>query len=447
MHLPLSKKNPGLKLLILLTIVGLFYGCQKDDHKTPEASEESADIVYAWYRFVGRTQLRFTPQPVVLLNNRNFGFIGVGLYESVRPGIKGAQSFSSFLYQMPPMPRTEAGKNYLWSASANAFLASMFKQILTGLSDANRASIDSMETANNNRFRLSTSDAVIARSQNFGRSVAMAIYNWSITDNFNLSNTGYILPVFPGSWVPTPPAFAPPVGPFLKDSRPFLAYSLTATAPPLPIPYSENPSSAFYQAAKEVYDIGKALTPEQKAIAEWWADAGGSGVGVPAPYHGLSIITWVLESRGARLGQAAEMYAKTGIAMKDGPIVIFRGKFQYSLLRPVTYIQRLIDPSWQSHLPSPPYPDYPTGLAGIYTPVMQVLIREFGDVPVTDNAYDWRGLPARHYMSLTQLVEEAAMSRIYAGIHYQFSQTVTMEMGRALGNRIADIRVSGSRNH
>ena len=212
----------------------------------------------------------------------------------------------------------------------------MFKQLLVRLSDADKASIDSMENANIEKFKQSASVEVLNRSQSFGRAIATAIYNWSTTDNFNLSSTGYVLPSFPGAWVLTPPAYANPVGPFLKNSRPFLEYSLTATAPPLPFPYSEDDTSQFYAAAKEVYDIGVALTNEQKATANWWADAGGSGVGVPAPYHILSIVTWALKSKDAKLDEAAKVYAKVGIAQKDGPINTFRAKYQYNLIRPVT---------------------------------------------------------------------------------------------------------------
>jgi hypothetical protein len=429
--------------LFVLFLFSLLFSCEEllDElgHRPPRHSQESAAVVYDWYKLIGRIQLRTNPQPVVLLNNRNFGYIGVGLYEAVRPGLKGAVSLSSKLYQMPAMPEPERHLKYSWGASANAALASMFKQFLVGLTEADKARIDSMENAYYNRFRSKNSDAVVTRSQAFGRSIATAIYNWSTTDNFNLSGQGYVPPVFPGAWVPTPPAFANPVGPFLKDSRPFLAYSLTATAPALPFPYSEDPSSQFYQAAKEVYDISKALTPEQKAIADWWADVGGVGVGVPAAHHNLSIITGILESKQAKLGQAAQVYAKIGIAFKDGPINTFRGKYQYNLLRPVTYIQRHIDPAWQSYLPAPPYPEYPSGLVGISGPVMQVLIREFGDIPVTDYTYVWRGAAPRQYASITELYNEAAISRLYAGIHYRFTQDISQEMGKELGNHIANI--------
>lgn len=427
------------KILALLSLLAFFYSCKRDDLK-PQPKKESADVVINWYRFVQQMQLRASPQPNYLLLHRNFGYIGVGLYEAVRPGSKKASSLSSVLYQMPQMPQIEENKDYLWSASANAALASMFRQFLTGLTDANRFSIDSMENANNERFRLKTPEDVFTRSQAFGRSIATAIYNWSTSDNFTLSSAGYTLPSFPGAWVLTPPAFASPVGAYLQNSRPFLAYSLTATAPPLPFPYSEDPSSAFYKAAKEVHDIGKALTDEQKAIATWWSDVGAPGVIISPPYHTINIITNVLESRPADLEKAAEVYAKTGIALKDGPINVFRAKYQYNLVRPITYIrQHMNDPAWTSYLVNPPYPEYPSGLISVYGPVAQVLIREFGDIPVNDDTYNWRGLPARRYTSISKMAEEAALSRVYAGLHYKFTQYISLDMGRELGNVIADL--------
>jgi hypothetical protein len=437
------RSNVILKPLVIVILFGLLFSCQKGGQWPPKATEESADVVIGWYRFIEKLQRPLNPQPSPLAATRNFAYIGVGLYEAVSPGIKGSKSLSSKLYQMPEMPSIEKGQDYLWSATANAALASMFKKFLPGLTDANKASIDSFENANNERFSLVVFNDVLVRSQTFGRAIADAIFTWSTTDNFMLGSPGYVPPVFDGAWVPTPPAFANPTGAFLKDSRPFLESSLTYLAPPIPVAYSTDVNSDFYKAVKDVYDVNKGLTTEQKAIADWFADAGGPGVGEPAPYHLLSIITGMLESKHAKLGQAAEVYAKTGIAGKEGPINIFRSKFHYSLLRPVTYIQAHIDANWLPYLITPPYPEYPSGLAGLYTPMIQVLIREFGDVPVTDNTYDWRGTPARHYASLTKLVEEAAVSRVYGGIHYRFTQNATLVIGKELGNKIADIKLSG----
>jgi hypothetical protein len=429
------------RILLIVLLTNMVYSCHKRDDPFIHPKDEDANVVYAWYKFIAQIQRPANPQPVVIQNIRNYGFIGVGLYEAVRNGNHGASSLSSRLYQMPSMPQADPGQRYLWGESANAYLASMFKLILAGLTDANKASIDSMELVNHNRFKLSTSNSVLTRSQAFGRAIASAIYNWSTTDNFNLSSVGYIPPpVIPSSWVPTPPAFAT-VGPFLKDSRPLLESSLTAIAPQIPVPFSEDKSSQFYKAAKEVYEIGKNLTDARKATANWWADAGGAGFGIPAPYHALSIITWVQEDRKAKLWQAAEVYAKTGIAMKDGGIITFRSKYHYNLIRPLTYIQRNIDATWQPYLVNPPYPDYTSGLVGFYGPFIQVLKRAYGDIDVTDNAYDWRGLPARHYTSLSNLLDEASVSRVYAGIHYRFTQDMSIKVGKVLGDEIADIRL------
>ena len=228
-------------------------------------------------------------------------------------------------------------------------------------------------------------DNVINRSEAYGKMVANIIHEWAGSDNFNLSSEGYVLPVFAGAYELTPPNFPPPVGPFLKNSRPFLQ-TTASIMPPIPVAYSEDIDSDFYKAAQEVYEISFMLTDDIKSRVNFWADAGGPGVGVPGPAHILSIIISVLKSENAKLPKAAEIFAKTGIAFKDAFYGIWKIKYQYNLLRQISFIHKHIDPNWNSYLITPPYPDYPSGLAGIYTPAMQILIREFGDIIVTEQA-------------------------------------------------------------
>jgi hypothetical protein len=343
---------------------------------------------------------------------------------------------------MTAMPAAERNRAYLWAASANASLATLSRLFLAGLTDANKASIDSLEGAYNQRFAAATAEDVLARSQAYGRSVATAVNEWSKTDKLNVSNVGYVPPVFPGSWVPTPSAFANAAGPYIGTARPFLQSSLAATAPPFPYTYSEDPSSDFYKMAKEVYDISKALTDEQKTIARFWADVGGTGRGYPVPGHWISIVTQVLEKQGVDLGRAAVIYAKTSIATRDALINMWRFKFQYNILRPVTYINKLIDPAWQTLVPTPPYPEYPSALTYIFGSVMQVLTREVGDnVPVTDNTYTFNGSAPRQYSSFTKMAEEGAISRVYAGIHYKIVVDMSLQLAKQMGDKVADIKL------
>src|SRR5687767_6240285 len=124
MQPPLAKIINSSKLFIMIMVLGLLSGCVKDFDHPRKTTEESADVVYDWYKLIAQIQLRTNPSPV-LQNYRNLGFVGVGLYEAVQPGIKGAVSLSTKLYQMPAMPAPEPNKGYLWGASANAFFPSM----------------------------------------------------------------------------------------------------------------------------------------------------------------------------------------------------------------------------------------------------------------------------------------------------------------------------------
>ena len=102
-----------------------------------------------------------------------------------------------------------------------------------------------------------------------------------------------------------------------------------------------------------------------------------------------------------------------------------------------------MDATWVSYLGNPPYSDYPSGLVGFFGPVMQVLINEFGDIPVTDNTYGWRGDQPRQYNSISQMQLEAALSRVYAGIHYRFTQMASIDIAIDLANEIDKVRVVG----
>jgi hypothetical protein len=286
MKLQVLRNHKKATSLLLVFFFMLLYSCDKKDDDPPSPAKDSADVVYDWYNLILRIQLHANPPVSGLLNNSHFGYIGVGLYEAVSPGIEGAVRLSSVLYQMPQMPATQPGKEYLWRVSANAALANLTRLFSVGLTNVDKASIDSLENAYNQRLQAEfNNSAAFIQSQDYGRSIATAIHEWSKTDNFVLSNAGYIPPVFPGAWVPTPAGFANAAGPNVKNARPFLESNLTAATPDLPFTYSEDPASQFYKMAKEVYDISKTLTPEQIVIAKFWADVGGAGKGYPVPGH------------------------------------------------------------------------------------------------------------------------------------------------------------------
>lgn len=436
------------KVFYLATIFGLLStisSCNKNDFfdtgmgHPGDGKTSDAKVATDWYRL----QLRILLERNSAFNpNAYIGYIGIALYEAVRYETPNSVSFSKKLNQMPAMPPKENNNGYNWQVSANAALAAMVRSLYTGLTTANTASIDSLENAWNQRLKPGAGSAVFTRSQTFGRSIATAIYNWYLTDNFNGSNAGYVPPVFPGAWVPTLPALANCINPFVASARTFISSNSTIIAPAFPAPYSEIVNSDYYKIQKQVYDVSQTLTTQQKDIALFWVDQG-NGVGYTPGGHDFFVVTQAIEQSKATLALAAETYAKAGIANRDATVVCFKSKYTYNCIRPITYIRKVIDPAWLPFIPTPPHPEYPAAHALLTGATMQAATKVLGDnTPVTDRSYEFRGWAPRTFASLWKAAEDAGISRLYGGIHCQPSISTGFAIGYDIGNKVGKIKLT-----
>ncbi|MBK8024686.1 MAG: vanadium-dependent haloperoxidase [Chloroflexi bacterium] len=209
--------------------------------------------------------------------------------------------------------------------------------------------------------------------------------------------------------------------------------------PSAPPDYSEEAQSVFYREAAEVYESTRALTPEQEAIALFWADDPGQTETPPG--HSISILTQVLAQEKASLALAAEAYARLGIAVADSFIGCWYAKFQFNLLRPVTYIQSMIDAEWMPPINTPPFPEYTSGHSVQSAASARVLTDLFGEhYAFTDHTHDARGLAARSFSSFAEYAEEAAISRLYGGIHYRAAIDQGMDQGECIGERVSSLQ-------
>ena len=190
----------------------------------------------------------------------------------------------------------------------------------------------------------------------------------------------------------------------------------------------------------EAYDwptvANAALAPEQEAIARFWSDD--PGATVTPPGHSISIATQVLRREQARLALAAETYARVGIAVCDAFVACWHQKYVYNLLRPVTYIRRLVDPAWLPLLVTPPFPEYTSGHSVQSGAAFQVLTDLFGSgYAFTDHTHDDRGLAPRSFASFLAAADEAAISRLYGGIHYRSAIVNGVTQGRCIGAAVS----------
>lgn len=426
---------------VIITVMLAINSCKRialeNIHPGHGNPTESAHIVTEWYNL----EMQMLLQKNSLMTGDSYAYIGIGLYESVRHGVENSVSLSTQLYQMPTMPNIENYQRYNWQVSANAVMAALLRSFNTGLTSANLASIDSLENMYNQILEPACGTPTYNRSRAFGKNVAAAIYTWSLSDNINKSNVGYVPPVFYGAWVPTPPFFANGVNPYVGKARVMLAANEMRMGPPFSAAYSEVPGSDFYNVVKKVYDVSKTLTDEQKLIALFWVDQG-DGVGVTNHAHDFSLVTQALITKNSNLYKAAEVYAKGGIAEREAAIFCFRMKYQYNVMRPVTYIKKVIDPSWQPFIITPPHPEYPAAHAFVTGSVMEAVSTVLGnDVSFTDHTYDFRGWTPRTFSTLIKAADEAGISRLYGGIHYLPSIEMGLFQAHELSKEIVKLRL------
>ncbi|MGQ0701922.1 MAG: vanadium-dependent haloperoxidase [Gemmatimonadales bacterium] len=223
--------------------------------------------------------------------------------------------------------------------------------------------------------------------------------------------------------------------PHWGELRPFALRSADSCPPPPPVPFSTRKGSPFYQEAMAVYEASRTLTPEQKAIAYFWADNPGE-TGTPAG-HWMSVISQLAEQRQLSPERTVELYALTAIAVADAFIQCWHVKYTYNLLRPVSYIQRYLDPEWQPYIITPSFPSYTAGHSSQSAAAAEVLTALLGDsTPYTDATHVSIGHPPKRLASFRAAAAEAAISRLYGGIHYPADNEQGAVAGRCVGQSV-----------
>lgn len=251
-----------------------------------------------------------------------------------------------------------------------------------------------------------------ASGEAIGRSIAAGIIARAQGDRFFAPFTGTV-PVCPGCWlaVPTPPAF-----PTLGQALTFLLTSGSQFRPPPPPAFG---SAEFLAGLAEVRQISDTRTLEQDAIAKFWALPAGTispqgywnkvGSDLAVRYH--------LSERAA-----AHALALMNMAAYDAIIASHDAKFTYWLIRPSQ-----ADPLITLAVGLPSFPSYPSNHATVSAASTTILGALF---------------PSER-TSLDAQAAEAAISRLYAGIHYRFDCDTGLTLGRTIGLYALDHDVVG----
>jgi hypothetical protein len=268
-----------------------------------------------------------------------------------------------------------------------------------------------------------------------GERAAAAVLSARADDGSGATPPVYVPGSNPGDYQLTPPAFAPAVFTHWSQVTPFVLRRADQFRPGPPPPLA---SRAYAKATNEVKAIGDvnstSRTADQTVQARFWA--------APIQNYWNEIAQTATLQHHDTLRQDARLFAVLDVTLADSVIAFYDAKYAYHLWRPITAIRSadadgnpatVADPAWTPLATTPADPSYPGAHSVVSAAAATVLASVFGD----DDRFDAtsEALPGvtRSFDRFSGAVDEAGLSRIYAGVHTRLDDVA----GRALGRDVA----------
>jgi hypothetical protein len=276
----------------------------------------------------------------------------------------------------------------------------------------------------------------------------------------------------PGNWQPLTYTDAAGVlrtpnflGAHWEKLRPFALASSSQYRPPPPPTYG---TPAYIEEVRRIIEVQQGLTEEQKAVTEYWADIAGTEL---PPGHWLLFGLYVSERDRHTDDQDIRMFFALSNALADAAIAAWDAKRAYDSVRPITAVRYLMagqtikgyglqgpaggqgaiqGESWTPYqpmtFPTPPFPEYVSGHSSFSAAAAEVLRSFTGSdafgASHTVTAHSTTvepGLPSSdltlHWATFSAAVEEAGISRVYGGIHFDSGNGAGQALGRKVGAR------------
>lgn len=383
--------------------------------------------------------------------SRIYAYPNIAAYEIMVLNNEGYNSLSGQVRDLSPIPKPEAGKAINYPLAAVIAHMDVSRQLIftEEMIEVFRDSLYGVwEEQNSQEFN---------DSKEYGLRVAEHIASWMDQDNYKQTRT---MPKFtvdtdnPGRWQPTPPAYMDGIEPHWNKIRPFVIDSAEQFKPVPPPPFSMEEGSDFYKEVKEVYDISNEITErgddsEEIEIAQFWDCNPYVSVTrghlmfatkkITPGAHWIGIVKIACRKTNSSFDETLYAYTKTSIAIADAFISCWDEKYRSNLIRPETLINEHFNDNWKPILQTPPFPEYTSGHSVVSGAAAIALTDIFGDNFAFDDDTELRyGLPVRSFNSFNEAADEAAISRMYGGIHYRTAVEVGVKQGRDLGKFVLE---------
>ncbi|SHJ62412.1 vanadium-dependent haloperoxidase [Aquimarina spongiae] len=432
--------NKPYRLLAVLGTVLSFISCQQ-----PEEIEISADHYHTAIDNLTAVMVHDIFSPPVA--SRIYNYPNIAAYEIIAQGNQEYNTLSGQLHDLKPIPVADT------TSGINFRLAALIAYLEVGktlvFSEHRIASYqDSLYGVWEKKNAKS-----YGASKTYGLQVAAHIKEWLSKDNYAQTRT---MPKFsvntedPSRWQPTPPDYMDGIEPHWREIRPSIIDSASQFTPSRHPDFSLEKESPFYKELLETYEVGVAIKEEGESseriqIARFWdcnpyvsthkGHLMFATKKITPGAHWIGICKIATRKTNSDFEKTVYAYTKTSIAIADAFISCWDEKYRSNLIRPETLINQHIDENWEPVLQTPPFPEYTSGHSVVSGAASTVLTEIFGDdFAFNDDTEIPYGLPIRSFLSFNKAAEEAAISRLYGGIHYRAAIDLGLEQGRNLGS-------------
>jgi hypothetical protein len=362
------------------------------------------------------------------LSSRNYALVSVAMYDAVV-----ASWYWKYQYNVDPPEGVEtavpAGPDPSYPSEHAAMAAAASRALAHLYPNQSALRLDEMaQEAATSRVQAGTNTpSDVQAGLDLGHAVADRVIDYARSDRADTPWDGRRpagIGRGPAFWEPPPGTVSPPTAPMAGTWKTWVVPNVAEFRPPPPPAYGSPEVTA---SAQKLIDIKQNLNPEQQAIAKFWEGTEGTSLpaGIVNDVYAKDLreaATAKEASRRFTVPRLARAVALLNIVMADGGVAVWDAKFTYWYPRPENGIRDSgLDRNWTPHLPTPRFPAYPSGSAGYAggaEAVMAYLFPEKAD-------------------EFKRRAEEQAVSRQYAGIHWDFD-AVSLDGGRDIGKLVVE---------
>jgi len=436
-------KNLMAKLGMIACCCILFVACEPTNSNYPQEANQ-ADYIHRSMKQLTDVIVEDIFSPPVA--SRIYVYPSVAAYEIMLHDNAEYQSLVGQLRGLKNVPQPEAGAEYCFPlAAVHAFCETGKALVFSENKMEEFAAEMSKEFA-----AMKIPQAVFDRSIAYGKSVSEHMLSWADTDNYKETRTfpKYTIPNDPGKWKPTPPDYMDGIEPAWREIRLMVLDSAGQFAPPPPTPFDTKKGSKFMEETMEVYQVVKEVKAEEKAIAQFWdcnpfvshhkGHVMFATKKITPGGHWVNIASLAAQKTNADLMKSVETYALVSLSLFEGFISCWDEKYRSNLVRPESVINTFVDAEWLPILQTPPFPEHTSGHSVVSGASSVTLTNLYGEnFAYEDNTEVEYGLPVRSFNSFKEAAEEAAISRLYGGIHYRPAIDLGVTQGRSIAQLIA----------